>query len=175
MPRTTTELRRIRLTAPAPRVVYHRTVSGTAGQCEPPDTTMPGPLEEPRPLKPWKPDVLDRESWLCEEVAEPDPLPVPLEPVEAWTVDVPGIVAALTAAKTPTPATAATATQVVTSSSSFRAASRCSTRASVGFTRSMVTEIERMCSTKRQRKLRGSLERHDPGNGGKLDFDPAPP
>src|SRR5438552_12794487 len=54
IPSTTTAVRRISVTAPAPRVVYQRSVSGT-GQCEAPETTTPLPDEDGLPpLEGWR-------------------------------------------------------------------------------------------------------------------------
>ena len=98
-PRTTTAVSKINVTAPAPRVVYQRTLLLTA-QREPPLTATPLLDEELTPLFGWiVPDELDVE---VESLA----LLVEVEALEA-EADVPGMVAALTAAKTPTPATAA--------------------------------------------------------------------
>jgi len=135
MPRTTTALSRISVTAPAPRVVYQRTLLDT-GQREAPETATPPPDEEPTPLEDFSPldeededeededvDVLDEVEVL--EVAE---VAVSLDAEEEL---VPGMVAALTAPKTPTPATAANAAPNVRRLSSRIAASRARTRMAV--------------------------------------------
>src|SRR5207248_8627360 len=67
MHRTTTALSRIKVTAPAPRVVYQRTLLDT-GQWEAPETATPPPDEELTPLEDCSP--LDEE----EEVEEVDVL-----------------------------------------------------------------------------------------------------
>src|SRR2546425_12281257 len=54
IPSTTTAVSRMSVTAPAPRVVYQRSVSDT-GQCEAPETTTPLPDEdEVAPLEGWR-------------------------------------------------------------------------------------------------------------------------
>ena len=144
MPRTTTVLSRISVTAPAPRVVYQRRLFGTADQCEPPVTTMPVPDDELTPLEGWSPlDELDEvdevEDVVVDEEAVPD---VPA--VDAVELDDPGMVAALTALKTPTPAMAARAAPVVRRLSLRIAASR--TRILVSFSflvLSMLGKLER--------------------------------
>ena len=122
MPRTTTALRRISVTAPAPRVVYQRTLLLTA-QRDPPVTTTPVEVDEPTLL----------DDWMVEEDEEVDESFVVLVELDAALDDaaVPGIVAALTAAKIPTPATAASEAPTVRRSSRRRASSRDRARARV--------------------------------------------
>jgi len=116
MPSTTTAVSKTRETAPAPRVVYQRRVSFNADQCDPPETTTPEPDEEVTGV-------------------DDDPSPaVELDEVEVEldvavlavceVVPVPGMVEALTAPSTPTPAMADTAAAVVRRLSSRIAASR---------------------------------------------------
>ena len=80
---------------------------------------MPPPDEEVTPLEDWSP--LDEDVDVLE-----------VEELAVWVEDegavVPGMVAALTALKTPTPATAANAAPVVSRWSRLRAASRARTR-----------------------------------------------
>jgi hypothetical protein len=80
-------------------------------QREPPLTATPLLDEEPTPLLDWivpeELEELDEFDEIEVEALESLALPVEVEAVEV-EADVPGIVAALTAAKTPTPATAAT-------------------------------------------------------------------
>src|SRR5436305_15132981 len=59
MPRTRTALSRSSVTAPAPRVVYQRTLLDS-GQREAPETATPPPDEEPTPLEDFSP--LDEED-----------------------------------------------------------------------------------------------------------------
>ena len=133
MPRTTTALSRIKVTAPAPRVVYQRTLLDT-GQWEAPETATPPPDEELTPLEDCSP--LDEEDEEVEdvdvlaevEVLEVDDVAVSLD---AEVELVPGMVAALTAPKIPTPATAAKAAPKVRRLSSRIAASRARTRTAV--------------------------------------------
>lgn len=77
---------------------------------EPPDTTVPLPDDaEPTPLDGCSAaDELDEDDAELVELAE-------VEELEAWPgeVEVPGMVAALTAVKTPSPANAAMAAPVV--------------------------------------------------------------
>lgn len=70
--------------------------------------------------------------------------------------DVPGIVAALTAPKRPTAATAAQAAPTVSRSRSRRADSRASTLRSVLFASSMVGKLASSRCTERWKRLRGS-------------------
>jgi hypothetical protein len=103
-PRTTTELRRSSVTAPAPRVVYQSRAFDTA-QCDAPDTARPEPLlVELTPLEGCSP---------LDEVAELDDEDDVVFDADALVEDAPGMVAALTAAKTPTAATAPTAAPTV--------------------------------------------------------------
>src|SRR5438552_11832334 len=109
IPSTTTAVRRISVTAPAPRVVYQRSVSGT-GQCEAPETTTPLPDEdELTPLEGWR---LAEELDDVEDVEEVD---VEVDDVDAEDVAeaVPGMVAAPIAPNTPRPANAPTALEAV--------------------------------------------------------------
>jgi hypothetical protein len=110
-PSTTTALRSTSETAPAPRVVYQRTVSVIGeGDYEPPETATP---------------ELDDE--LTEVEDDCNPFDVEAVLVEALVVDngvTPGIVLALTAPSKPTPATAANATPAVSRLSIWKAASR---------------------------------------------------
>ena len=104
-PRTTTVVSRISVTAPAPRVVYQRTLLLTA-QREPPLTATPLLVEELTPLLDWM--VLDESDELEVDVLEDSLVLLVEEDAVLDDAAVPGMVAALTAAKTPTPATAAT-------------------------------------------------------------------
>jgi len=128
---------RINVTAPAPRVVYQRTLLLTA-QREPPLTATPPLDEELTPLLDWIVlDALDESDESEVEVLdEPLVLLVELEALEG-EADVPGMVAALTAAKTPTPATAAIEAPTVMRSRSRSASSRERARARVEFVGSM--------------------------------------
>lgn len=125
----TTVLSRISVTAPAPRVVYQRTLL-LNGQREPPVTTTP--LLEDLPI-PFEDCMVELDE---NEELDVDELP---EEVEAVTedADVPGIVAALTAANMPTPATAAKDTPAVRRCSRRRASSRERAWARVAFVGSM--------------------------------------
>src|SRR5438067_8250996 len=67
MPRTTTALSRISVTAPAPRVVYQRTLLDT-GQREAPETATPPPDEELTPLEDCSPPDEDDEDEEVEDV-----------------------------------------------------------------------------------------------------------
>ena len=86
---------------------------------------MPPPDEEVTPLEDWSP--LDEDVDVLDEVEALD-----VEELAVWVEDevevVPGMVAALTALKTPSPATAAKAAPVVSLWSRLRAASRARTR-----------------------------------------------
>jgi len=86
---------------------------------------MPPPDEEVTPLEDWSP--LDEDVDVLDEVEALD-----VEELAVWVEDevevVPGMVAALTALKTPSPATAAKAAPVVSRWSRLRAASRARTR-----------------------------------------------
>lgn len=114
------------VTAPAPRVVYQRSVSGT-GQCEAPDTTTPLPEDvELTPLEGWR---------LLEELDEVEDVEAEVDAVDDV---VPGIVAALIPPKTPTPANAPIALSAVRRLRARSAASRASARVL-----SMVEENER--------------------------------
>ena len=132
----TTVLSRTRETAPAPRVTYHRNVSGTSGQREPPDTTTGEPEDELTPLEGCNPDeaVLDEELDVDEveldTVAEPEVAEV-----------VPGIVDALITASMPTPAQAEMATPVVRRLSVRIASSRARTLAWLAALVSMVRKL----------------------------------
>ena len=88
-------------------------------------TVMPPPDEEVTPLEDWSP--LDEDVDVLDEVEALD-----VEELAVWVEDevevVPGMVAALTALKTPSPATAAKAAPVVSRWSRLRAASRARTR-----------------------------------------------
>src|SRR4029077_12477187 len=136
MPRTTTVLSRISVTDPAPRVLYQRRLFGTADQCEPPVTTVAVPEDELTPLEDWSPlespaeveDVDDVDDVVVDEEEGPD---VPA--VDAVGLEDPGIVAALTALNTPTPAMAARAAPVVRRFSVRIAASRARILVSVSF------------------------------------------
>src|SRR6266567_1971084 len=88
MPRTTTQLSRISVTAPAPRVVYQRTPEDK--RQEPPVTATAPPEDELTPLDDCRP--LEELELVDDEVEEVD------EVFDACDVDVPGMVAALTAA-----------------------------------------------------------------------------
>src|SRR5260370_40301833 len=91
MPSTTTQLSRISVTAPAPRVVYQRMLLVNV-ECEAPDTTEPVLVDEPTPLDGCKlRDALDEL-----EDGEDDALDA-CEPHDV----VPGFVSALTGADTP--------------------------------------------------------------------------
>jgi len=109
----TTLLSRISDTAPAPRVVYQRTLFDMWGQREPPVTTTPvPPVAEPTPLDDCRPLEEDDEEV---EVDGDDDVVLEVVAVLAAVVAVeePGMVAALTALKRPTPATAPIAAPVV--------------------------------------------------------------
>lgn len=100
------------MTAPAPRVVYQRTLLLT-GQLEAPETAEAVPDDELTPLDGCRllaelEDVADDEDEVVVDV--PDGWPA--------DADVPGMVAALTAPKRPTPATAAIAAPTVSRFSS---------------------------------------------------------
>jgi len=88
-------------------------------------TAMPPPDEELTPLEDWSP--LDEDVDVLDEVEV-----LEVEELAVWAEDevevVPGMVAALTALKTPTPATAANAAPVVSRWSRLRPASRARTR-----------------------------------------------
>jgi hypothetical protein len=107
----TTALSRIIETAPAPLVVYQRTMSLTAGGSqEPPETATPELDEELT-------DPDDDESPLVDELDELDELESDEVDVAALAVapdeddaDTPGMVSALTVPKMPTPAIPAKAT-----------------------------------------------------------------
>jgi hypothetical protein len=99
--------------------VYQSRAFDTA-QCDAPDTARPEPLlVELTPLEGCSP---------LDEVAELDDEDDVVFDADALVEDAPGMVAALTAAKTPTAATAPTAAPTVRRLSSRRAASRASTR-----------------------------------------------
>ena len=120
------------MTAPAPRVVYQRSVSGT-GQCEAPETTTPLPDEdELTPLEGWR--LLDEFDDVedVEEIGVEDD-----DDVEDIADVVPGMVAAPIPPKTPTPANAPMALSAVKRLSARNAASRANARV-----RSMVEENE---------------------------------
>ncbi len=125
MPSTTTTVRRMRVTAPAPRVVYQRTLLLKA-QREPPVTATPVPEDELTPL--FDSMVLPDEVDVLEELSV---VPLVDEDAEVELVEaaVPGIVAALTAAKMPTPATAAIEAPTVMLCSRRSASSRVRARA----------------------------------------------
>jgi hypothetical protein len=93
------------VTAPAPRVVYQRTLLLTA-QREPPLTATPLLVEEPTPLLDWI--VVEEPEELDVDVLEESLVLLVEEEAVLDDAACPGMVAALTAAKTPTPATAAT-------------------------------------------------------------------
>jgi len=122
------------VTAPAPRVVYQRRVSGM-GQCEAPETTTPVPDEELTPLE---------GSRLLEELEDVDD--VEDVEVEAAVDDVdevvPGMVSALIAVNTPRPANAPSAVQAVMRFSAWSAASRARTLPSI-FVGSMPESLRR--------------------------------
>lgn len=86
---------------------------------------MPPPDEEVTPLEDWSP--LDEDVDVLDELEV-----LEVEELTVWVEDegavVPGMVAALTALKTPTPATAANAAPVVSRWSRLRPASRARTR-----------------------------------------------
>ena len=134
MPRTTTQLSRMSVTAPAPRVVYQRTLEDTR---QDPPVTATG--------------VLDDELTPLDGCRALEELEVELELVDdevadvfdAWEVeaDVPGMVAALTAANTPTPATAPAAAPTVRRCSKRKAASRERTLAWVALVVSMAPSL----------------------------------
>src|SRR6202521_5325117 len=126
MPRITTVLSRISVTAPAPRVEYQRTLFDTADQCEPPVTTTPPPDDELTPLDDWSP--LDDD---VDDVDEEAVVDVPA--VEVEELEEPGMVAALTALNTPTAPMAARAAPVVRRLSVRIAASRARILVSVSF------------------------------------------
>src|ERR1700693_6384148 len=123
IPSTTTALRRTRLTAPAPRVVYQRRVSFK--NQDPPETATPeleelvtGVLDDCRPDD----EVLVEDEELVEGEEE--------EVVDVLAVEVlvaPGMVWALTAPSTPTPTSALIAAPVVSRLRRRRAASRART------------------------------------------------
>jgi len=122
------------VTAPAPRVVYQRSVSGT-GQCEAPETTTPLPDEdELTPLEGWR--LAEEELDELEDVAEVD-AEVDFDAEDVADV-VPGMVAAPIAPNTPRPANAPTAVKAVRRLSARKAASRANARV-----RSMLEESER--------------------------------
>jgi hypothetical protein len=104
----------ISVIAPAPRVVYHRTLLVT-GQREPPDTATALPDDE---------ELTELEDCrlLDDELADVDAV----DELDAWLDDdaVPGTVAALTAPSTPTPANAPIAAPNVSRSSKRNASSR---------------------------------------------------
>ena len=87
-------------------------------------TVVPPSDDELTPLEDWSP--LDEDVDVLDEVEALD-----VEELAVWVEDevevVPGMVAALTALKTPTPATAANAAPVVSRWSRLRAASRART------------------------------------------------
>jgi len=91
-------------------------------------TVMPPPDEEVTPLEDWSP--LDEDVDVLDELEV-----LEVEELTVWVEDegavVPGMVAALTALKTPTPATAANAAPVVSRWSRLRAASRARTLCTV--------------------------------------------
>ena len=132
IPSTTTAVRRISVTAPAPRVAYQRSVSGT-GQCEAPETTTPLPDEdELTPLEGWR---LAEELDDVEDVEEVD-VEVDVDAEDVAEV-VPGMVAAPIAPNTPRPANAPTALKAVRRLSARNAASR-----AIAPVRSMLEESE---------------------------------
>jgi hypothetical protein len=90
--------------------VYQRTLLLTP-QREPPLTATPLLVEEPTPLLDWI--VLDDSDELEVDVLEDSLVLLVEEDAVLDDAAVPGMVAALTAAKTPTPATAATDTPTV--------------------------------------------------------------
>ncbi len=76
-----------------------------------PDCAEPRPLDDPK-----KPEELEVEALEEDDVEEPLPDPAPVDAVvDGWfdAADVPGRVAALTTANTPTPANAPMATPAV--------------------------------------------------------------
>ncbi len=96
---------------------------------------MPLPDDEPTPLEPpsprnGEPEFPNDDDEVDEDDVEEEDGAVALDPlaVPALCADAPGIVAALTAAKTPTPAAAASATPVVIRLSRCMALSRASMR-----------------------------------------------
>src|SRR3989442_91356 len=133
--RTPTAVRRISVTARAPRVVYQRSVSGT-GQCEAPETTTPLPDEdELTPLEGWR---LLEELDELDDVDEVEDVEVAVDDdVDEVAVVVPGMVAAPIPPKMPTPANAPMALSAVKRLSARNAASRANARV-----RSMVDENE---------------------------------
>lgn len=117
-------------------MVYQRRVSLTSERYEPPETATPeldeeltDPDDDPRPLE----DAVDED-----EVEAVDVLAVALDDDEAET---PGMVTALTAPKTPTPATAAKAMPAVSWLSSDSALSRARILASDVFVLSMLVRL----------------------------------
>jgi hypothetical protein len=115
-------------------------------QCEAPVTACAVPDEELTPPEDCKPldelELVDEDGDVVAEDEEPVVVPLvtddPADPADA----VPGIVAALTALKTPTDATAAMPAPRVRRSSSLRPASLARMRCSVGFVLSMGYSLE---------------------------------
>jgi hypothetical protein len=103
MPSTTTLLRRRSVTAPAPRVVYQRTLLDTVQ--DPPVTTTALPDDELTPLDELE-ELVELADGDVDDVAVDEAVPDDED-------ELPGMVAALTAAKTPTPASAPTAAPTV--------------------------------------------------------------
>ena len=102
-------------------------------------TVMPPPDDELTPLEDWSP--LDEELDVLDEVEVLEVVELAVWVEEEEEELSPGIVAALTALKTPTPATAANAAPVVSRWSRLRAASRARTRSDVWLVRSMVKSL----------------------------------
>src|ERR1700674_5070197 len=136
MPRITTVLSRISVTAPAPRVEYQRTLFDTADQCEPPVTTTPPPDDELTPLDDWSPlddDVDDEDDDDVDDESVDEEAVFDVPAVEVEELEDPGMVAALTALNTPTAPMAARAAPVVRRLSVRIAASRARILVSVSF------------------------------------------
>ena len=120
--------------APAPLVVYQRMLLDTAQ--DPPVTATAPPDEELTPLDGCR--LVDEVELVADDA---DDEAAELLDACELDADVPGIVAALTAAKTPTPASELAAAPTVRRCSSRRAASRERTLAWVEFVGSMCPSL----------------------------------
>ena len=123
-------------TAPAPRVVYQSRLFVIA-QCDAPDTAEPVLVDELTPLDGCRLlDELDDDEFADEDEDEDV-----VEELDVCVVeeDVPGLVAALTAPNTPTPARARIETLTVMRLSKLNAASRAAARTRVARVVSMAT------------------------------------
>ena len=126
------------VTAPAPRVVYQRRLFVIA-QCDAPDTAEPVLVDELTPLDGCRLlDELDDDEFEDVDVDVDDDV---VEELDVCVVeeDVPGLVAALTAPNTPTPARARIETLTVMRLSKLNAASRAAARTRVARVVSMAT------------------------------------